>query len=517
MIGFDPEQFEILKNSVKNEVSAFTAVEIDTVVRMNNIVTELVALLDTRPHNSLQLIVNQPNVFNLLSEAKNAISDWPDDKGVLFILDTGERDENDEDDFWTAMNFLREKWGALNCHIVFFLLPRNYKLMLTVGIHFADWVSLKLHIMKSQSDEFNHEKFQSPQLGVSDTSLTPAIAQQTLKALEPQLAKAIKSNIDKSALVRRYYLPMFEATVVLRNLHRAAIIRDKISVEHIPASEFDRWWYLNTELDIELRDFDSAEQHCQKLLESSNLNHNKNYIVASYYNLGVIAKERSNFDTAKKWFLKAISLSKKLKNNGFVAAIYINLGLISKKNHKFDVAEDWCYQALRIFKRLEDERNSATTFVNLGIIAIELRDFDTAEKWHLKALQIYKKLKDYPGMALSYNNLGEIANERHEFVEAENSYHKALRIFEKLGWEYNVAIIYHQLGTLAGVQSYHEKSGKLLIKSYKLFKHLNDIEKQKKAKKNFLITLNSASPKEQSLLRKEWEDAGLGTLPENKI
>jgi hypothetical protein len=74
----------------------------------------------------------------LLQSAKETTRDWPPEEGVLFATDETPAEKVGDLEFWRTMNLQREAWGALKCHVVFFLLPSNYRLLLTVANHLAD-------------------------------------------------------------------------------------------------------------------------------------------------------------------------------------------------------------------------------------------------------------------------------------------------------------------------------------------------------------------------------------------
>ncbi|MBW2742650.1 MAG: hypothetical protein JRE64_28450, partial [Deltaproteobacteria bacterium] len=71
-------------------------------------------------------------------------------------IDDGQKQDEKAPRFWADMNAQRESWDALNCHIIFFLLHSNYRLLLQAAEHLADWMPLKLHIT-DPTDVFRYE------------------------------------------------------------------------------------------------------------------------------------------------------------------------------------------------------------------------------------------------------------------------------------------------------------------------------------------------------------------------
>ncbi len=104
--------------------------------------------------------------------------------------------------------------------------------------------------------------------------------------------------------------------------------------------------------------------------------------------------------------------------------------------------------------------------------------------------------------------------EQRDFAAAEQWYRKSLAIKEKQGNERGSAITYGQLGVLAGVQERFRESGEWLVKSLKVFRRANDPHYAQHVVSNFLATYGRASDGDKAELRRMWEQAGLGPLPE---
>ena len=87
-------------------------------------------------------------------------------------------------------------------------------------------------------------------------------------------------------------------------------------------------------------------------------------------------------------------------------------------------------------------------------------------------------------------------------------------INEKQGDEHGTAITYAQLGVLAGGQERLRESGEWLIKGLKVFRRANDPHYAQQAARDFLVIYGRASDDDKAELRRMWEQAGLGPLPE---
>ncbi|MDL1985952.1 MAG: hypothetical protein LWX54_17555, partial [Deltaproteobacteria bacterium] len=261
------EHLELLKNAVRQSVAALTVVEVDTVARAQELVGLLKFELDKRPSALLSLTALPGAAARLLDESRKITETWHPGDGVLFLIDNGQKKDEGAPRFWADMNAQRESWDALNCHIIFFLLPSNYRLLLQAAEHLADWMPLKLHIT-DPADAFRYEEkdrasYQSAVL--SSSNLTPKIARQQLAILEQQLAVALHEGIPRQTIARRYYLPMFEAAMSLSDLNRAQSLRQKVPEKDLQAGDILKWCRMNFWLDFLLHRLTCAESWADKL------------------------------------------------------------------------------------------------------------------------------------------------------------------------------------------------------------------------------------------------------------
>jgi tetratricopeptide (TPR) repeat protein len=469
------EHLELLKNAVRQSVATLTAVEVDTVARAHELVDFLKFELDKRPSALLSLTAVSGAATPLLDKSRKITGAWHPGAGVLFLIDDGQKKDAGTPQFWADMNAQRESWDALNCHIIFFLLPSNYRLLIQVAEHLADWMPLKLHITDpadASGYEEDRTSYQNAILGAG--KLTPKIARQQLATLEQRLSVALHEGIPRETLARRYYLPMFEAAMSLSDLNRAQSLRQKVPEKDLQAGDIIKWWYKNFELDYLLHNLTRAESWADKL---------------------------------SKWADKTGDESLKAK------ALH-QIGMIAGERQDFEKAEDWYKKSLEIDERLGNEHDAARTSHNLGIIAQERRDFEKAEDLYKKSLEINERLGNEHDAARTYHNLGMLAQDRRDFEKAEDWYKKSLEIDERLGNEHGAARTYWQLGYLGLLQGRVEDSVRWSAKSIAAFSKTRDPDRANQVINNFRIAWQQASQPEQRKLTQCWENAGLGPLPD---
>ena len=552
-----------LHNAARQTVSALSAVEIDTDYGAHQLIDSIITELGSRPHALLEMHSRSKEDAQILFlKAKELCADWPAEQGVLFILDMPEKNPSEQAlagraAFWSVMNLLRENWGSLHCHVIFFLYTGaqgNFQLFLRVADHLASWVPLKFHLPEPEARTETMSQAEIP--AVFAGTMSPKVARDRLDSLEKQLESDLAAGrANPQILVRRYYLPMLEAALSTGNLRRAQSLRASVTDKpNLPIldSDLPRWWNAIFQLDLRLWRLDAAKETAETMLSRSGENTVMHARAMEW--MGIIAQEKRDFDAAESWYRKAMDIFERLGDDHDAAKTYHNLGITVQEKRNFDAAESWYRKALYLFKKLGNDHGAAITYHQLGRIAQERRDFDAAESWYRKALNIFEKQGDEYGAAITYHQLGMIAQERRDFDAAENWYRESLTIKEKQGDEHGAAITYHNLGTIAqrkrdfdAAESWYrkslaieknqsdeygtaltlsqlgllnraignfEQSGKYLLMGVKKFAAVGDFRQAKTAMAEFLRTLEQTPADIQAKLRRLCREQGLGELME---
>lgn len=441
-------EWETLRRAVEIPASALTAVEVDTEHRAKDLISWLSPDLGNRPFVIVETALEE-SATEVFQRCREQIREWPLETGVLFVVFKGGYSESDAIDFWREMNALRESWAGLQCHVIFFLLPTAFRMLLQIADHLADWISLRLHFLVSEGSTLFEKNPQDRNPVFYHGMLSPSVAYQNLQRMEEGLRNALKRGEKESSLIRRFYLPMLEAAVELRELRRAKNIRAKIEDQAVSSSERSRWYQINWLLDYSVYDLDAARIWAEKLLSRGKRTGNNIDISDAYHLLGVIAKERRDFETAEDYYSKSLSTKKKYGAESDTARTFHQLGMIAEEKRDFETAEYWFQKSLVIENKNENEHGAGITYHQLGRVAQERRDFETAEKWYHKSLAIEKVHGNDFGAAITYHQLGRIAQERKDFDTAEDWYRKSLSIKNGQGNEYGLSITYHNLGQIS--------------------------------------------------------------------
>ena len=504
----------LLRNAARQPVSALSVVEVDTVHRAGDLIKILLNDIGERSSAEIQFHVSN-GATELLASSRKAVRQWHPEEGVLFLSDTEDPEEEAAWRFWSEMNLLRESWGALDCHVVFFLLPGNYRMLIKAADHLADWMPLKLHITRSEETSSSLPPVLRMDASILSGDISPRVARQQLTMLEPRLREALKNEIPQRRLFRRYYLPMLEAAIALGDFHRAQSLRKNVSEGDVPQADQMKWWGMNYSLDIGLWKLDRAGEWALKVLERSKETNDEKHKAKACNALGEVARAQRDFEAATTWYNKSLEITEKQGNEHGAAKTYHNLGIIAGERRNFKAAESWFRKSLEIMEKQGHEHDSAITYHNLGVIADERRNLKAAESWFRKSLEIKEKQGDEYGAAVTYNSLGIIAGKRLDFKAAESWFRKSIKIEEEQGNEHGAALTYCSIGNIAGKQKRYEESAEWMIKALELLRNCNAPYEAEKVRYNFMIILNTAPSDIQQKIKTMWEEAGFGELPED--
>ncbi|CAN2042104.1 hypothetical protein GMMP15_670023 [Candidatus Magnetomoraceae bacterium gMMP-15] len=306
-------EWQQLQNAVKNPCARLSAVKIDTIAFTYDIISKLKSQISKRPYEIIEFTPQYPdNAHKLLKSSTEKVKDWQKEQGVLFLVDKGRGTEKEKVEFFRTLNFQREMWDALQCHVIFFLLPQEYKLLLTEADHLADWMFLKIQIFQDSESKF--EKHKNELSDVSNISYEDIkTAKARLKALEELLIEAIQEEIPQKFLTRRYYLPMFKCAVILNDLTSAKALAKKCKEEDMVKSDLPIWWVYKSRLNLKLRNFTEAKNNADNLLTWAKKNNDAHYKANAFYLFGRIVQAQKEFESAEKWYRKSLEIKERIK------------------------------------------------------------------------------------------------------------------------------------------------------------------------------------------------------------
>ncbi len=290
------------------------------------------------------------------------------------------------------MNILREAWGGLECHVVFFLPSQSYGMLIRAADHLADWIPIKCHLLLPTNP------FPTPYPGIDlpplGDRMSSKAALQQLATLQTRLIDEKRKGTPSSILAIRYFLPMLESAIAIKDLSAAKRYREKISEKDIPKRALPNWWGLNSLLYFYMGDPDLVKVHAEKILAWARVNQNTYWEKTAYEFMGISEFKKQRFENAKEFFEKAIETKKDEANKLPLAGTYIFLGQVSAKQGRYQDAIEYYRKALEIQSEYGDRKSQAFTYHQTGLLAQSNRLYEDAESYYLKALEIEDEFED---------------------------------------------------------------------------------------------------------------------------
>ncbi len=195
-----------------------------------------------------------------------------------------------------------------------------------------------------------------------------------------------------------------------------------------------------------LESYDIAQQAYEKVLKLAGTN--KTLQAISYFNLGIIYKNRGEFDKAEESYLRSFKVNDALGRKEDIATAHGNLGTIYYIRGEYSKAEERYLKSLRINEGLGRQESIANQYCNLGIIYKNRGELEKAEEFYLKSYEIYKTLGRNDGIASVKANLGNVYKTQGKLDKAEEFHLKSLEINISLDRKRCMASDYGNLGNI---------------------------------------------------------------------
>jgi len=249
----------------------------------------------------------------------------------------------------------------------------------------------------------------------------------------------------------------------------------------------------------------------EKVIEISEKNNNKEYLIKALNNRGELAKHTGEFKLAESDYLRLKHLGN--DNPSLMAAALRELSLIHRVTAEYGKAETAVSEleklnpddtATRVFclnghaeiirrrGKLQACREQllealhlcrdnnvppdlkAIVYNNLGVCHWSLGRMKEASGYYKSALTLYKHLKDLSGQAKITNNLGIINDEMGKLHQAARSYEKAEKIFKRIGASRSEAFACANHGTNLSTRGYLSQATEKLSRAKAIFKKIGD-------------------------------------------
>jgi len=183
----------------------------------------------------------------------------------------------------------------------------------------------------------------------------------------------------------------------------------------------------------------------QSLLLSEEIGDKKG-IADSYYNLGVINKNKGRYEYAIDFFSKSKLIYDEIGDKMGLASVNNGFGGLWFLTGDYQNAFRYFEEANILYAELNDSLNLANTCLNMGNALDEQGQHTPALKYFYLAVEIYEEIGDKRRLASAFLTFGEHYESRGELAVAEEYYRKALDLSKQVHAIPRIADSYYFLG-----------------------------------------------------------------------
>ncbi len=183
-------------------------------------------------------------------------------------------------------------------------------------------------------------------------------------------------------------------------------------------------------------------------------------ISATYSNIGLLYKSRSDYKNALDYSFKALKLDDYLDPLS-KAILLENIGTIYLEQKNYDKTKEYYAQAIVVYKKLNNIAGISRNLTNTAIMLDEAKRYDEALKNHFEALEINTKIPNKNGIQISYSNIGYVYSHKKDYANALKYQNLALDLSKELNFKQYIAINYGNIGETyyyAGTDSLYSNS-----------------------------------------------------------
>ncbi|MEL6923237.1 MAG: ATP-binding protein [Bacteroidota bacterium] len=141
-------------------------------------------------------------------------------------------------------------------------------------------------------------------------------------------------------------------------------------------------------------------------------------------------RKKQNGD-ALQYFQRAHKWALQLADKDLLMSTFNNLGIISSDIGRSEEAIRYFLAEERIAEELNDIASMATVNLNVGFEYREMGKYEKALKRFGKAIPLFEQAKDYRGLALGYSNQGKTLLDLQQYREAIQSIDQGIELCER--------------------------------------------------------------------------------------
>lgn len=199
---------------------------------------------------------------------------------------------------------------------------------------------------------------------------------------------------------------------------------------------------------------------------------------------GLVLYSKGEFEQARKNYLKALNYSTEINDrNGILLSIF-NLGVVSVYLGDYTAANTNFFKALKLSDELGDKKSIGDCYAGIANVYGRQGNSKLELSYHLKALHLKEETNDNYGIAASYINIGNVYGRRMVWDTALTWYFKGLDLAEKIENQRWVLNSLGNIGTVYTQQKKYKEGLEYLLRCYHIAEKIGD-------KQSMITTLNT--------------------------
>lgn len=191
----------------------------------------------------------------------------------------------------------------------------------------------------------------------------------------------------------------------------------------------------------------NAEQSIHQALTLIDTTKVKNYkqLGATYIQLGVLNRRRSDHSKAIAYYFKALHIFKIHQDSLLISDTYHNMGMVYRHEEEDRKAITYYKKSIAIKEQIKDTHGLGAGYNMMGISYRKLKKIDTAMLFYQKAKTIFASIPSPDDIRRANNNMAVVYNIRNQQEKALGLYKENITHARRYNKQYSLAVGYYNL------------------------------------------------------------------------
>lgn len=203
---------------------------------------------------------------------------------------------------------------------------------------------------------------------------------------------------------------------------------------------------------------DKALEKARKSLTISKSLQDRERLIKSYHQIGILETKIQNFETALEVLYEALRLSEETKDNNTVSLTYVYIGDVYKEKGEFETASDFYQKALNLGENSKCGFCTAKANSAFGILQHLKGNDNLSLQYHLQALENIHLENQRAEKAIIYYNIGTMYKLNKQSDVALDYFINSLAIYEALDDGEMQSILNYEIGIIYQNKNVNDKA-----------------------------------------------------------